>query len=125
MSEKLEKQEIENQLPYFTGTTKWYRVSKQPPILLTEGTKFLLDSCGMYWFLSDFVILCLLMDNVKDESFIVFSLDVDLESKEALVKIGDGNNNILYQQEIQYTDCPLDKVKMYYSNEVLMLPSEY
>ena len=37
----------------------------------------------------------------------------------------DGNDNIVYTQRIEYTDFPLDEIKLYFVNNVIHLPSEY
>jgi hypothetical protein len=33
--------------------------------------------------------------------------------------------NLVYTQEIPFTDFPLDEVKPYFANNVIHLPSEY
>jgi len=124
-NKKLTKQEVEEHLPYFTGTSQWYRVSKEPEILLTDGTKFLVESCGLFWFITDFVLMKLVDPKISKQGFLLFTLDVNLETKEAKITIDDGNGNILFESEIPFTDCPIEKVRMYYSSGVLLLPSEY
>jgi len=37
----------------------------------------------------------------------------------------DTDSPILAKQEIEYTDFPLDEIKMYCENRVIFLPSEY
>jgi hypothetical protein len=51
---------------------------------------------------------------------------------EAIFTVDDGNGNILYTQNIEYTDFPLDEVHLFVSDlreygnsPVVMLPSEY
>ena len=39
--------------------------------------------------------------------------------------IQDSNGNVVYTQEIPFTDFPLDEVKLYFANNVIHLPSEY
>jgi hypothetical protein len=47
----------------------------------------------------------------------------------ALLKLDDGNENVLAEQFIEYTDFELDELKLYacYNDDVwvLMLPKEY
>ncbi|PYT71004.1 MAG: hypothetical protein DMG42_17830 [Acidobacteria bacterium] len=37
----------------------------------------------------------------------------------------DGNNNIIYTLEIEYTDFPLNEIKFDFANNVILLLSEY
>jgi hypothetical protein len=50
-------------------------------------------------------------------------------SSHAILKLDDGNDNILAQQFIEYTDFPLDEIKLYacYNGDiwVIMIPREY
>jgi hypothetical protein len=42
----------------------------------------------------------------------------------ATVVCDDGNDNIIYTQNVEYTDFPLDEIKLYFANNVVHLPSE-
>ncbi|MGD1079605.1 MAG: DUF6876 family protein [Candidatus Sulfotelmatobacter sp.] len=37
----------------------------------------------------------------------------------------DGNGNIVFTKEIEHTDFPLDEITLYFTNNVIHLPSEY
>ena len=41
------------------------------------------------------------------------------------VTCGDGNNAIIYTQELEHTDFPLDEITLYFTNNTILLPSEY
>jgi hypothetical protein len=41
------------------------------------------------------------------------------------VTCDDGNGNIVFTKEIEYTDFPLDEITLYFANNVIHLPSEY
>jgi len=45
--------------------------------------------------------------------------------RSATVLCDDGNGNVVYMQEIPFTDFPLDGVKLYFANNIIHLPSEY
>jgi len=57
--------------------------------------------------------------------FFVIRLSVDAETRSGQVVIDDGNDIVLYQQGIEYTDFDLPEIKFYFVDNVLMLPSEY
>jgi len=41
------------------------------------------------------------------------------------VLCNDDNGNIVYKQEMPFTNFPLDEAKIYFANDVIQLPSEY
>ena len=43
----------------------------------------------------------------------------------ATLACDDGNSRIVFSKEIEYTDFPLDEISLYFTNSVMMLPSEY
>ena len=50
---------------------------------------------------------------------------VGICSKGAIVTADDGNGNKLATQRIAFTDFPLAEIKLYVSDGVIMLPTEY
>lgn len=61
----------------------------------------------------------------KAEQMQVWTLSVDLEKSTALLTCEDGNYNVFYKKKITYTDFPLDEIKIFFVNNVILLPSEY
>lgn len=120
----LSKEEIESQLPSFTGTGQWYRVS--PRLVITDGIRFVLDNTGGYW-LSAVVnsIQTLLSRTGKDISFQNYTLKRVPDTKTFNLIVDDGNNNILYEKVLVSNSFPLDSFKFYYMNNIMLLPSEY
>ena len=43
----------------------------------------------------------------------------------ASLKCDDGNGNVVYSKNIEFTDFPLDEVKLWFANDVIYLPSEH
>ena len=43
----------------------------------------------------------------------------------ATLACGDGNEAVVYAQEIPFTDFPLDEVTLWFANGVIYLPSEH
>ena len=115
------------QLSQFSGTENYYRIT--PDTIITDGAKFVADKAGAYWLMT--AIASYLPDFTNKETFIVANLKVTRTATActALLKLDDGNDNVLAEQFIEYTDFELDMIKLYacYNGDmwVMMLPREY
>ena len=93
--------------------------------LLTAGTHNFRVKNDCFWLFSDIIAVAITKLNKED------FLNCVLEIKEdtAVLKIDDGNNNILYTQKYKYTDLKKDikfyAVKNHLGTYTLMLPEEY
>ena len=124
---------IERSLKHFTGTENYYgyRLFAGPVIgTYTDGVKFLEDECGAYWLID--AIFSYQYGKIKKEPFQVWTLNkcVYKTGKRAgqeywKLEGQDGNNNVIAKQIIEFSDFPLDEIKLYLINRVLLLPSEY
>ena len=116
-----------NELNNFSGTERYYRIT--PDTVITDGAKFVADNGGAYWLMTE--IASYLPEFTQKETFIVANLTVSRSESSctALLKLDDGNDNILAEQFIEYTDFELDVIKLYacYTGDmwVIMLPREY
>jgi hypothetical protein len=61
---------------------------------------------------------------VAAQEFQVWKLTVNADRTASLV-CDDGNDNIVYTQRIAFTDFPIDEIKLYFTDNVILLPSEY
>lgn len=106
----------------FTGTESYYQFL--PNVLLTDGTKYLADQAGAYWLME--AIASYLVTFKRSESFISATLSVKERTK---LVIDNGNGNVLALQTIEYTDFPLQEIKLYAIWDgqywVILLPGEY
>ena len=115
------KSEILENLNNFYGTENYYR--HLFGIVYTDGIRFLAEECQCYW-LIDLVASYQSHDKVKLEEFQVYQLTVNADHS-AVVEITDGNYNIITTQDIEFTDFPLDEITLWFTNNVLYLPSEH
>jgi len=114
---------LQSMLDQCIGTEQyWAHWTKR--IKFTDGVKIMAEAAGAYW----------LVDAVaswnRKEAFQVWELHVDRspdrdEPMAILTMIEDTNQPELVRQEITYTDFPLDYIKLYLIDGVLLLPSEY
>ena len=120
MSHKLR----ESDLRQFIGSETWYRHSLNPKVLYTEGVRYVAQKGGAYW-LIDVIALAQLTEKwVAREEFQVWTLTVHGDRSARLV-CDDGNDTIVYSQTIDFTDFPLETVRIYFTDNTVLLPSEY
>ena len=115
-------------LQHFQGSEMLYHI----PLTgtrYTEGIKYLAKVAECYWMITDASIMAKSLRKLS--SFI--TIDFKRLSKEKQVNTGyeaeiiygDGNDHILQYHRYRVTDFPLDKIRLFYANNTLMLPSEY
>lgn len=107
-------------LAQFTGSEELYRYSV---LTITDGVSFLCKN-GCSWMV-DIVLSYQYDPKVQKEEFQVWNFIINTQEQTGFVEMNDGNDNIIVKQEIPYTDFPLTRLKLYYTNNVLMLPQEY
>jgi len=114
----------EQHLRQFTGSENWYRHGINRNVLFTDGAKYVADEGGAYWLLDAIAIAQRYEKNVAAEEFQVWKLKVNDDRTASLVCDG-GNDNIVYTQHIEYTDFPIAEIKFYFTDNTILLPSEY
>lgn len=90
----------------------------------TDGVQFLgANGCG--W-LQDKILATLKFNKaIRAEDFVCITLTVNRDEKSAVLMFNDGNDKILSKEMIPHTDCTLPEIKFFFTNNVLMLSSEY
>ncbi len=111
-------------LAQFTGTEQWYRHPLVRSLLYTDGIKYMATKAGAYW-LIDEIAFMQQHPGVKNQSFQVWKLKVNLEKSTALLICEDGNYNRVFEKKISFTDFPLDEITIWLTENVMLLPSEY
>jgi hypothetical protein len=109
-------------LKQFTGTEQWYRNPLFPKYLYTDGVKYLAEQAGAYW-LIDYIFSKQNLRTIQEQGFQVWKLIVD--DGRAIIKVEDGNENLIKEFKISYTDFPLKEFSLWFTDSVLLLPSEY
>lgn len=114
----------ENDLAQFTGTEHWYRHSLVGKVVYTDGAKYVADTAGAYW-LIDEIGYGQWIDDVAAEEFQVWTLRVDLAANSAVLTCDDGNDRVVFSKQIAFTDFPLAEIRFYFTDNTILLPSEY
>lgn len=110
-------------LHQFSGTEVWYRHALQRHILFTEGAKYVADTAGAYWLLDE-IALGQMKQKIAAQPFQRWTLTVRPNHTGTLT-CEDGNCNTVFTKELNFTDFPLEKISFYFTDNVILLPSEY
>jgi hypothetical protein len=113
----------EADLDQFTGSEHWYRHALNRNVLFTDGAKYVADQGGAYWLLDSIAIAQLCDKRIAAEEFQVWKLDVRPD-RTATLTCEDGNYNIVYTQQLEFTDFPAPGVTLWFENCTIYLPSE-
>ncbi|MBW3011393.1 hypothetical protein KY326_04195 [Candidatus Woesearchaeota archaeon] len=114
------------ELTGFTGTEKYHRLTIGP-LLGTDGVAYLAQKANCFWLID---AIASYQEELSEEGFQVWFLR-KTGSKAVLTCHSDYDSKnpdkypALVTQNIEYTDFPLDEIKLYVQNGVVMLPSEY
>src|ERR1700733_9255914 len=89
----------------FTGSEHWYRHGLVRDVLFTDGAKHVADAGGAYWLLDEIALAQRYEKRVAGEEFQLWKLTVK-EDHTATLTCNDGNDNIVFTKEIEFTDFP-------------------
>ena len=125
-TEKKTKEPLsESDLAQFTGTEHWYKhwLGK---VVFTDGVKYLAERAGngCFWLLDE-IAISQSRPKIRAEEFQVWILKVDLEKRSAVLTCDDGNENVVFTKAIEFTDFPMPEMKLYFTDNTILLPSEY
>jgi hypothetical protein len=111
-------------LRQFSGSEHWYRHAVIKRISYTDGAKYVADTAGAYWLLDEIALAQNYSKQVAVEEFQLWKLSVRPDHT-ATLRCEDGNGHEVFAKELEYTDFPLDEIKFYFTNNMILLPSEY
>ena len=111
------KKLTEEVLAQFTCTENYYR--HMFGLNYTDGVKFMAEKGEAYW------LIDAIASYRSKEPFQVWELVVKDDRSATLTARTDSDQAPFMTQEIPYTDFPLREVKLWVSDGVLLLPSEY
>ena len=114
---------LELNLRHFTSTERYHRFHSRT--VLTDGALYLAEQARCFWLMD--VFASHLREISTDHGLACLKLKRIGEG--AQVVIDDGDENILAEQEIEFTDFPLEEITLFacWTGEywVIMLTSEY
>jgi hypothetical protein len=108
----------------FTGTENWYRHPFVRQVLYTDGAQYVAEKGGAYWLLDEIAFAQKGNKRVAAEPFQVWKLEVKAD-RTARLTCEDGHSKRVYTKRLDYTDFPLAEITFYFTDNVILLPSEY
>jgi hypothetical protein len=118
---------LQHELKLFRGTSRYYKhlFPGKSPILLTDGCKYVRDEFNAYWLFDD--ILKYQDDKLlKKINFQIWEfkrLKKDLSW--LLTCREDTDNKALISQSIEFSDFPIDYIRIWVIGSIALLPTEY
>lgn len=114
--------QIESGLEQFTGTENRYAHPLFKSFTYTDGVRYMAQECNAYW-LIDAILSHQGNVRLGRGGFQVWILTKD--GTHWILYCEDGDNNRIIQQRIEFSDFPLQKMTIWLTDNVLLLPSEY
>lgn len=118
--------QIKRALCQFTGTESYHKhlMPGKSPILLTDGCDFIRTHCNGHWLYD-----CILSYNcekiLRHVNFQIWELRQSKKDLSWLLTCKqDSNQTPLVTQKIEFSDFPLDYIKIYIIDGIALLPSE-
>jgi hypothetical protein len=109
-------------LAHFTGTEGYFFHPLFKGINYTDGVKYLGDN-GCDWLKVMILSHLKLTPAVRGQDFVCITMTKT--GRSAVVNFTDGDDKILFSEDVEYTDCTVDEIKFFFTDNVLMLSSEY
>ena len=116
--------ELKSQLRNFCGTETWFSHPLFRKFLYTEGVQFLATQAECYWLLDLIFGFQIDQQAVWNEPFQCWDLKVT-ENKAGTLICDDGNGNIVFTHNLAFTTFPMESIRLYFTDNVLLLTSEY
>ena len=115
---------LKSELQNYCGTQTWFKDPLFPKFLYTEGVQFLAQTAECYWLI--YLIYGFQYDQqaLRDEYFQLWELKVT-EDKAATLSCDNGNGEIVFTHDLTYTTFPMDSIRLYFTDNVLLLTSEW
>lgn len=112
-----------NDLAQFIGTEQWFRHGRNRKVLYTEGVRYVAEKAEAYWLVDEIALAQVNDKVVADTPFQVWQLSV--RDSAAMLVCEDGDGTTVYSKQIKFTDFPEPGIRFFFTDNVLMLPSEY
>jgi hypothetical protein len=123
----METKTITKELSQFHGTAEYHKhlFPGKSPLLLTDGCKYVRDACNAYWLFD--AILNYQCDKVlKGVNFQIWELKhLKIDLSWVLTCREDSNKKTIIRQAIEFSDFPLDYIRIWLIDKIALLPSEF
>lgn len=115
---------LRNELSLFTGTENYYRHPFNRQSTYTDGVKHFCEIAGggAYWLLD----ILMTEPEILKQQLNFASIKFVVADSVGVLTVNDGNDSPpVFTREIEWTTTPDGEWGFYFTDNVLMLPSEY
>lgn len=122
----METKTIEKELRQFHGTEEYHKhlYPGKSPLVLTDGCKYIRDELNAYW-LFDSILIYQNHKALRDVNFQIWELkQLKKDFTWLLTCREDTGKRPLISQAIEFSDFPIDYIKIWVIDKVALLPSE-
>ena len=113
----------ENTLRQFTGTEQWFVNRLAPNVTYTEGVQHVAQEGDAYWLIISIAAKQKLpLFKNRDRQFWKLKVNKD---RTAALTCEDGDMNVIYTETIEHTNFPIEEIRIWLADNVLLLPSEW
>lgn len=110
-------------LAQFTGSEQWYRHGLARKVLYTDGAQYVAEAGGAYWLINE-IAFGQAEPAIAAEEFQVWRLKVNPDQT-AILTCEDGNDRVVFTKRLEFTDFPLEEIAFYFTDNTILLPTEY
>jgi hypothetical protein len=114
----------QDDLRQFTGSEHWYRHGLNWNVLYTDGARYVADEGGAHWLLDAIALAQRFVKSLAGVPFQVWKLSVRPDQT-ATLTCEDGNDHVVYTQQLEFTDFPVAHVTLWFANGTIYLPNEH
>lgn len=111
-------------LRQFTGSEEIHSYRLTPAIKYTDGIAYI-GANGASWLVTDTLAQLAYNPKLMIQDFVSITYTVNRKAGTVKAVYTNGNKKVLETQEYPVTDLTVDEIKMFCTNGVLMLASEY
>lgn len=118
---------LKNELKLFHGTSRYHKhlFPGKSPIILTDGCKYVRDEFNAYW-LFDAILSYQDEPVLKKVNFQIWELQrLKKDLSWLLTCREDTNKKAMISQAIEFSDFPVDYIRIWVIGSIALLPSEY
>lgn len=122
---------LRSALSYCTGSESFFRHALSRRVIYTEGAQLVAEQAGAYWMLDEIALNCLHQKKLAPEEFQVWKFTCDPDGPGGNWLVTDGNDKVLYQKKVDYTDFCLPEITFWVEpnheigGRTIYLPSEH
>lgn len=118
----IQMEQLLKELAQFTRIEKYYKNSLFPKYAYTDGVKYLAEQTNCYWLL-DYIFNNQIDGKIQGQDFQNWIIHVTGSS--AVIVVQDSDHNLLRNFKVPFTNFPLEDFSLWFTDGVLLLPSEY